>query len=165
MADMTLNDDLIFRQIEIGPMANFVYIIGSKATREAAIIDPAWQVRDLVKIAEEDDLRITKILVTHTHPDHVGGEFGGQSIEGVAELLDLCKAKVYVHKSEVPYFKSIPSSEIVSTDEHTSIDRGTHPVPNVSNCRTGWFRAIPCSSAPADGAICRAAVRRISTSA
>jgi len=125
MADMTMNDDLIFRQIEIGPMANYVYIIGSKATREAAIIDPAWQVRDLVKIAEEDDLRITKILVTHTHPDHVGGEFGGQSIEGVAELLEICKAKVYVHKAEVPTFKSIPPSEIVATDEHTSIDLGS----------------------------------------
>ncbi len=116
-------EDLYFRQIQAGPMANFVYLIGSNATREAAIIDPAWQVEDLVKLAEQDDMKITSILVTHTHADHVGGDMRGQYIEGVAELLELCKAKVYVHKAEADRF-SVPESEIVKTDEHSSLTLG-----------------------------------------
>ena len=34
-------------------------------------------------------MRLTGVLVTHYHPDHVGGDLGGWSIEGVAELLAL----------------------------------------------------------------------------
>ncbi len=116
-------DDLYFRQIEVGPMANFVYLIGSNSTREAAIVDPAWHVEELLKAAEEDDMRVTSVLVTHTHADHVGGSIRGHSIEGVAELLEHCKAKVYVHKEEADRF-AIPSSEIVKTDEHSSLALG-----------------------------------------
>ena len=117
-------DDLIFRQIEVGPMANYVYLIGSRTTRQAAIVDPAWQVGDLTKIAEEADLEIAHVLVTHTHPDHVGGDLFGQNIEGVAALMEHCKAKVYVHKAEVPYFKAIPPSDLVPTDEHSTLEIG-----------------------------------------
>ena len=38
------NDDLYLEQILIGPMENFIYLIGSKRTREVALIDPAWDV-------------------------------------------------------------------------------------------------------------------------
>ena len=37
-----INDDLYLEQILVGPMENFIYLIGSKRTREVALIDPAW---------------------------------------------------------------------------------------------------------------------------
>ncbi len=116
-------EDLYFRQIELGPMANFVYLIGSKSTGEAAVIDPAWQVEELVKIAEADEMKITSVLVTHTHSDHVGGNIGGMEIEGVAAFLELCKAKVYVHKTEAERV-GVPLSEVVKTDEHSQLALG-----------------------------------------
>ena len=116
-------EDLYFRQVEIGPMANYVYLIGSASTREVYLVDPAWDVAGLVKLAEEEDLKITGILVSHTHADHVGGNLMGHQIEGVSELLEHCKAKVYVHKSEAEYF-SDPESELVKTDSHTSLEVG-----------------------------------------
>ena len=36
--------ELIIEQIEIGSMANFTYIVGSRSTREVAIVDPAWDI-------------------------------------------------------------------------------------------------------------------------
>ena len=45
--------DLIIEQIEIGPMQNFTYIIGCKATREVVIVDPAWDVKSLVEHVED----------------------------------------------------------------------------------------------------------------
>ena len=123
-----MNDDLFFEQIEVGPMANFVYLIGSRSTREAALVDPAWDVQALARAAQEADLNITHLLVTHTHPDHVGGNLMGHEIEGVPEMLELCKAKVYVHKAEVPHFKAIPPSEIVGTDEHTKLELGGNTI-------------------------------------
>ena len=40
-----MEPDLYLEQLECGPMQNFVYLIGSKRTREVAIVDPAWAIR------------------------------------------------------------------------------------------------------------------------
>ena len=34
--------ELLVEQIQIGPMENFTYIVGSRSTREVVIVDPAW---------------------------------------------------------------------------------------------------------------------------
>ena len=78
---------LYFKQIEIGPMQNYVYLIGSAETRKVAVVDAAWEIDTILKIAAQDDVEITHAFVTHTHPDHVGGRFSGAEIPGVNELL------------------------------------------------------------------------------
>ena len=77
----------------MGPMQNFVYLIGSTETRKVAVVDAAWEIDEILRVAAQDDMEITHALVTHTHPDHVGGRFAGVEIEGMAELLSKCKAK------------------------------------------------------------------------
>ncbi|MBI3993857.1 MAG: MBL fold metallo-hydrolase [Candidatus Lambdaproteobacteria bacterium] len=116
-------EELYFRQIQAGPMANFVYLIGSTVTREAAIVDPAWAIDELLTIARSDDMNIGSILITHCHQDHAGGDFMGQHIEGAAELLEHCKAKVYIHKTEAARIP-VPLSEIVQTDERSELALG-----------------------------------------
>ena len=114
-------EELYFRQIQAGPMANFVYLVGSLKTREAVIIDPAWHINELLELARNDGMTITGALITHSHQDHAGGDFMGQHIDGVAELLEQCPAKVYIHKTEAEKI-SVPLSEIVQTDEHTTLE-------------------------------------------
>ena len=111
-----MNDDrFYFRQLLAGrdfaatdpvarQMVNFVYLVGDRETGEAVAVDPAYGVRELVDIVGADGLRLTDVLVTHYHPDHVGGDLGGWSIEGVAELLALDDVDVKVHvQSEEAY--------------------------------------------------------------
>ena len=43
------NDDLYLEQLLVGPMDNFIYLVGSKSTREVAIIDPAWDIDALLE--------------------------------------------------------------------------------------------------------------------
>ena len=83
-----MNDDLYLEQLLVGPMDNFIYLIGSKSTREVALIDPAWDIDALLNHIKEKDLKLASVLVTHYHPDHIGGGMGGHSIEGIAELLE-----------------------------------------------------------------------------
>lgn len=71
------NEDLFLEQIPLGPMENFVYMIGSKSTREVALVDPAWDIDFLLNFIEQQDLKLSSILVTHYHPDHIGGGMGG----------------------------------------------------------------------------------------
>jgi glyoxylase-like metal-dependent hydrolase (beta-lactamase superfamily II) len=116
-------DDLYFRQLLVGPMANFVYLIGSTATKEAVVVDPAWGIKEIMDVAAADGMAVTGALVTHTHFDHVGGTFHGQRIPGVAEFLELAKAKVYVHKAELERLP-VPASEASPTDGQSTLTLG-----------------------------------------
>jgi glyoxylase-like metal-dependent hydrolase (beta-lactamase superfamily II) len=97
---MAIEEELIIEQIQIGPMENFTYIVGSKETREVVIVDPAWDVDALLKHLEEQDYKLTGALVTHYHPDHCGGSFGHNSVEGIAELIGKQPVPIYAHKLE-----------------------------------------------------------------
>ena len=115
---------LYFKQIEIGPMRNYVYLIGSTETRKVAVVDAAWEIDTILKIAAQDDVEVTHAFVTHTHPDHVGGHFSGIEIPGVNELLSKCKLKVVVHKAEADALKGLVPSDIIKAESGDKIDVG-----------------------------------------
>lgn len=89
---------LYLKQIEVGPMENFVYLIGDTKTHECVMIDPAWEVNRVLQIAKEEDMTVVGGLVTHYHYDH---------INGAEDLLNAISGKVYIHKSEGPYLKGM----------------------------------------------------------
>ena len=117
------NDDLYLEQLLVGPMDNFIYLIGSKSTREVAIIDPAWDIDALLNHIQEKDLKLASVLVTHYHPDHIGGGMGGHSIEGIAELLDRDPVKIFVHKLEAEGVKKVTG---VSDTDLNIVESGDH---------------------------------------
>ena len=88
--------DLYLKQMEIGPMANFVYLLGSAGSRDAVVVDAAWDIAAIVEAAKRDGRRIVGALVTHWHPDHVNR---------VQELVEATDAKVYVHREDVPWLR------------------------------------------------------------
>ncbi len=105
-------------------MQNYVYLLGSMETRKAAVVDAAWEIDTILKIAKQDEMEITHAFVTHTHPDHVGGGFAGMEIDGVTELLEKCKAKVVVHKAEAEFIKGLSSSDMIKTDNGDKVHVG-----------------------------------------
>ena len=117
------NDDLYLEQLLVGPMDNFIYLIGSKSTREVAIIDPAWDIEALLNHIKEKDLKLASVLVTHYHPDHIGGGMGGHSIEGIAELLEKDPVKIFVHKLEA---EGVKKDTGVSDIDLNIVDSGDH---------------------------------------
>jgi hydroxyacylglutathione hydrolase len=110
---------LYLRQAQIGPMANYVYILGDPVSRKAAVVDPAWETNAICDFVEKEGYEIDKILITHYHQDHLGGHMMGQSIEGSAEMLKRVKAKVYVNKHEAEGTKRVAGlsdSDLVKVD-------------------------------------------------
>jgi hydroxyacylglutathione hydrolase len=60
----------MIKQLKIGIMDNFSYIIWDNETLDAAIIDPGWEADKLLRIIKENKLRLKYVLLTHLHFDH-----------------------------------------------------------------------------------------------
>lgn len=111
-------DRLYFRQLLAGrdfavddpvaaQMMNFVYLVGDRETRECVVVDPAWDVDALARIAAGDDMKIVGALGSHYHPDHLGGEMMGYSVTGASRLLEILPVKVHVQEKEIPWVKRV----------------------------------------------------------
>ena len=114
-----VENELIVEQIPIGPMANFTYLVGSRSTREVAVVDPAWDIDGLLDHIARRDYTLTAALATHYHPDHVGGGMRGHNIAGVAELLASSAVKVYAHRAEADGLRKVTglaASDLVKVD-------------------------------------------------
>ena len=64
---------MIVRQLRVGSMDVFTYILGCEATREALVIDPGGEVDRIIEEARREGLQIKYILNTHGHWDHTVG--------------------------------------------------------------------------------------------
>ena len=110
----TLNERLYFRQLLSGrdfakgdpvaeQMVNFVYLIGDRQTKECMVVDPAYAIADILEIVDQDQMKLTGVLATHYHPDHVGGSMMGMKIQGVADLLEKCQVPIHINKHETKW--------------------------------------------------------------
>jgi glyoxylase-like metal-dependent hydrolase (beta-lactamase superfamily II) len=112
------------KQMELGPMQNFVYLVGDREAGECVVVDPAWEIDTIVRTAEADGLTIKGALISHTHPDHVGGRLFGMDIPGVEDLLAARPdARVYVHKAEREFLPGLAGS-VVKVDAGTELAVG-----------------------------------------
>jgi hydroxyacylglutathione hydrolase len=71
-------------------MENFAYLIGDENTGHAAVVDPAWDIEKILKVAQKDNLRIIYVINTHNHPDHTSGN---------DELVKATGAKIVAHEA------------------------------------------------------------------
>src|ERR1700737_3410448 len=111
-----MTDRLYFRQLLSGrdfaaggmfatQMRNFAYLIGDRQTGDCVVVDPAYAAGDLLDALEADGMHLSGVLVTHHHPDHVGGEMMGFSLPGLADLLMRETVPVHVNSSEAEWVR------------------------------------------------------------
>ncbi len=87
-------------------MVNFTYLIGDRATGEAVVVDPAYDIEGLLEVVAADEMRLVGALATHYHADHIGGHLMGEySIDGIAQLLEHLDVPIHVQADEVPWIE------------------------------------------------------------
>ena len=65
---------MIFKQFFDKTSSTYTYLISSGKGREALIIDPVLEnVENYIKILDELELRLVKVVDTHIHADHISG--------------------------------------------------------------------------------------------
>ena len=57
----------------LGPAVTNGYLLGDDANKEAICIDPPWDGEKILEAANRRGWRVTNILLTHAHFDHLGG--------------------------------------------------------------------------------------------
>ncbi|MBK7860360.1 MAG: MBL fold metallo-hydrolase [Archangiaceae bacterium] len=101
---------LYVRQLALGPMKNFVYLVGAEGAPEVAVIDPAWDVPAIFDAAEQDGKKVSAAVVSHHHHDH---------INGLPALLARADVPVYAQKAELDFSEEL--------QEHRSAIRAVGP--------------------------------------
>jgi glyoxylase-like metal-dependent hydrolase (beta-lactamase superfamily II) len=135
---MASTDRLYFRQLLSGrdfaaddviaqQMRNFAYLIGDRETGDAVMVDPAYAAGDLLDTLEAEGMALSGVLVTHHHPDHVGGSMMGFELKGLAELLERVSVPVHVNTHEAQWVSrvtGIPMSDLTTHEHGDRVDVG-----------------------------------------
>jgi len=81
---------MLVRQIRVGPMQNFAYLLMDRESREAMAIDSGWETGPILREAEKAGMVVKYAVATHGHFDHV---------KTLRELALKVGAKVVVHEA------------------------------------------------------------------
>lgn len=82
------------------------YVIASRTSREAAVIDPQLDIQQYLELAAERDYRITQVIDTHLHADHVSGN---------RRLAEATGARLHLHADaevDFPFEPLVDGEEI-----------------------------------------------------
>lgn len=64
---------MIVHQVPVGNMQNFTYILEDESTSEGIIIDPSWELDEIMRLVQKNNIKIKYIVNTHHHFDHTIG--------------------------------------------------------------------------------------------
>jgi glyoxylase-like metal-dependent hydrolase (beta-lactamase superfamily II)/rhodanese-related sulfurtransferase len=82
---------MIFHQLQNEESGCLSYLIGCGQVGEAVVVDPGRdRVDEYLRLARRKGLKITRIVETHTHADHISGN---------RDLAALTKAPILLHRS------------------------------------------------------------------
>jgi glyoxylase-like metal-dependent hydrolase (beta-lactamase superfamily II) len=98
---------MIYRTLGIKPFGTNCYLVGSEQTRDGLVIDPAGDAPGILGSIRELGLKIGLIVVTHTHPDHLGA---------VADVAQDTGARFAVHSAEAEIMQRYDFSRFAAYD-------------------------------------------------
>jgi hydroxyacylglutathione hydrolase len=108
----------IFERREVGPLACNCYVVGDPDTKEAIVIDPGGDADDIVAAIERHGVRVTAIVATHAHFDHVLAADAVRAATG---------APFHLHADDLPVLSWL------QTSGRLFLGRDLPPPPDIDN--------------------------------
>ncbi len=107
---------MIHEILPVGMLACNCSILGDEATREGMVIDPGDDIDEILRIVERHRLRITAIVVTHAHIDHIGGAHKLKMATGAPVAMSAEDLPLYEHIDAQAAWLGMPAPERVTLD-------------------------------------------------
>jgi len=89
---------LIIESFPVGPLQCNCVIIGDEASKTAVVVDPGDDIERVTEALDRSGFKVSAIVATHGHIDHVGG-FG--------ELKKMSGAKTLLHEADAPLYDEL----------------------------------------------------------
>lgn len=86
---------MLIKKLTVGPLQANCFIISDKTTKDSIVIDPGDEPDLIMDVIRGNDLRVSYIVCTHGHFDHVGA---------VEDIREETGAKVVIHKDETEIY-------------------------------------------------------------
>lgn len=100
------DDEIRIKKLEVQPFGTNCYIVVCPQTNEGVVIDAPGEAPRIV--AEMGDVKVRRLIITHTHLDHLGA---------FQELRDEMGASAAVHHLEASALPSPPDVTLEDGDE------------------------------------------------
>src|SRR5688572_1731363 len=127
---------MIFTQFVDDALGCASYLVGDPRTGEAVVVDPAFEIEQYLEEAERRDVRIVRVVETHTHADHLSGH-GRLALEhGVPVSIHPAAAAEFPH-DPIEDGDEIVLGDIVVRCIHTPGHRPEHCCLAVSDLTRG----------------------------
>lgn len=88
---------MMLKRLIVGPLQVNCYILADEKTKEAVVIDPGDDAKDILRAVREKGLAVKFIVNTHGHFDHIGAN---------RELKEATGAEILLHEGDAPVLKS-----------------------------------------------------------
>jgi len=92
---------VFLKQMQVGHMAVFAYIVGDRESGAGLVIDPAAEIERIISEADSNGVTIKYIVNTHGHVDHISGN---------ADMKERTGAGIIVHRDDADMLVSTPST-------------------------------------------------------
>ena len=97
-SEKQVHKSLVLETFPVGPLRCNCTILGDSERHEAIVIDPGEEISRIHRRLLELGLKLTQILITHAHIDHVGGAL---------RLKRLTGAPILLNENDLPLLKMI----------------------------------------------------------
>ncbi|HEX9023113.1 MAG TPA: MBL fold metallo-hydrolase [Geobacteraceae bacterium] len=85
---------MIFEIVVVGPLAVNCFILGCEKSKEGVVVDPGAEPDRIIAAVSRLGLGISRVINTHGHFDHVGGN---------RKVLEHTGAELLVHEKDAPF--------------------------------------------------------------
>lgn len=90
---------LIHEVLPVGWLQCNCHVVGDPVTREAIVVDPGDEPEQILAVLRKHNFKVKQIVITHAHPDHVGG---------AAKLKAATGAPVLMHPDDLWLLENVP---------------------------------------------------------
>jgi len=84
---------MLIKQFKLSKMDTFCYLAGDDTTKTCALIDPAFDTREILARVKRQGFTVTHVINTHGHSDHSAGN---------SAIIEQTGARLLIHKQDAP---------------------------------------------------------------